>query len=306
MKKYKYLILFLLIGCSYEPYQLVEQSFELMEKHSINSDKIDWDSYPTPYLNYAKKNNSIEVAHELIYAGLYNLEDGHSSLITKEQYDKYFSEKSEIDIPKIDSMLIDDKYGYIKIPPFLSQDKKDGELFARAIQKEIFNLNNAEIKGWIVDLSENSGGNLWPMLAGLSPILKKGVLGYFYKGEDIYIPWSYDGNKLKENGKTVTSTFHNESLFDSNLKIGVIIGEKTGSSGEALVISLMAQPNSKTFGKQTYGLTTGNSVFKLKDGSRILIASSKYADSKKHIVENKLSPDVVTDYPLEEIKSWIN
>jgi len=32
--------------------------------------------------------------------------------------------------------------------------------------------------GWIIDLRGNSGGNMYPMLAGLSSLLGEGVLGY--------------------------------------------------------------------------------------------------------------------------------
>jgi len=306
MKILRTLLLFLLIGCAQEPYKLVEQSMKLIEENSIKKDEIDWETYSPKYIEYAEKNNTTEIAHYLIKKALINLEDGHSMFVSKELYDQYFSSKAKVEIPTIDSMLIDDKYGYIKIPSFLSQDKKAGKQFALAIQEEIHKLDNQNIQGWIIDLSENSGGNMWPMLAGLSPLIENGTLGYFYKGNDKYISWSIKGNRLIEGKKKMNKTFNKTELHHKNQKIAVIIGEKTGSSGEAVAISLQAQKNTKFFGQPTYGSTTGNSVFKIKDGSRLAIASSIMSNSNKEIINGKILPDVITDNPIEEIKTWIN
>ena len=32
--------------------------------------------------------------------------------------------------------------------------------------------------GWIVDLRTDGGGNMWPMMAGLGPILGEGIMGW--------------------------------------------------------------------------------------------------------------------------------
>ena len=56
--------------------------------------------------------------------------------------------------------------------------------------------------GWIVDLRQNGGGNMWPMLAGIGPVLGDGTAGSFVFPEGMTTPylapgatltWSYSG-----------------------------------------------------------------------------------------------------------------
>jgi len=42
---------------------------------------------------------------------------------------------------------------------------------ADTLQATIGRLENAGARGWIVDLRNNGGGNVWPMLAGIGPLL---------------------------------------------------------------------------------------------------------------------------------------
>ena len=49
--------------------------------------------------------------------------------------------------------------------------------YADSLQYQIKLMDNKYIKGWILDLRENSGGNCWPMLTGLGPLLGNGICG---------------------------------------------------------------------------------------------------------------------------------
>jgi hypothetical protein len=51
--------------------------------------------------------------------------------------------------------------------------------FAVQTQELICSLDQVHPGGWIVDLRGNSGGDMWPMVAGLGPIIGDGVLGAF-------------------------------------------------------------------------------------------------------------------------------
>ncbi len=53
--------------------------------------------------------------------------------------------------------------------------------FASLLQREIKELDQNEIDNWIIDLRGNTGGNMYPMYLGLSPILGEGIGGYFQK-----------------------------------------------------------------------------------------------------------------------------
>jgi len=42
-----------------------------------------------------------------------------------------------------------------------------------------------------VDLSNDTGGNMWPMLLGLGPIFGDGIVGYFASHNNSFIGWGY-------------------------------------------------------------------------------------------------------------------
>ena len=52
-------------------------------------------------------------------------------------------------------------------------------LLPQQIQDQIKIMDHPYNIGWIVDLRGNGGGNMWPMLAGIGPILGEGIAGYF-------------------------------------------------------------------------------------------------------------------------------
>ena len=61
--------------------------------------------------------------------------------------------------------------------------------FADAIQAAIRQADRAELAGWIVDLRGNTGGNMWPMLAGFGPVLGEGTAGFFIDPDGVGVPW---------------------------------------------------------------------------------------------------------------------
>ena len=54
--------------------------------------------------------------------------------------------------------------------------------YAKTLQDSIRARDRVGLIGWIVDLRGNSGGNMWPMLAGVGPVLGEGVAGVLQPG----------------------------------------------------------------------------------------------------------------------------
>lgn len=85
-------------------------------------------------------------------------------------------------------------------------------------------------------------------------------------------------------------------LKNKAVKIAVLIGPKTGSSGEMTTISFIGKKNAKLFGAASGGYTTGNGMFKLSDGSNLLLASTYVADRNLKRYMKKISPDVIVNH----------
>src|SRR4029079_934252 len=119
----------------------------------------------------------------------------------------------------------------------------------------------------IVDLQTNTGGNMWPMLAGLGPILGEGALGGFLDVENVEVPWSYQNGVVMEgtHPRARTTGPAYRSTPESS-PIAVLISRATASSGEAVAVAFQGRPQTRFFGGHTRGATTSNDQFPLRDG----------------------------------------
>jgi len=140
------------------------------------------------------------------------------------------------------------------------------------------------LKGWVIDLRKNSGGNMWPMLMGLSPFYEDGVLGYFIgPGEERV--WSKKSNEIFLDKKSQNKRFGinpvDIQLKNKNFKIAVLISRRTSSSGEGVAISFASLPNVKFFGEKSSGHASANEAFKMAESEYLVLTTSIMADRKK-------------------------
>jgi hypothetical protein len=59
----------------------------------------------------------------------------------------------------------------------------------------------ARPRGWIVDLRDNVGGNMWPMLAVAAALLDDGSLGFFVVPGGRCLAWSLDRGCVRLDGR---------------------------------------------------------------------------------------------------------
>jgi C-terminal processing protease CtpA/Prc len=203
-------------------------------------------------------------------------------------------------------------YGYIKVPGFHGGNQKKILAFADALQADLQKLANAGIKGWIVDLRENDGGNQEPMIAGLGPLFSSVKLGSLLDVNNHYSTWNYKKGRYFFDDSMGWKVSRPVTL-KKQLPIAVLTSAQTGSSGEIVTISFICNARTKSFGQPTWGLTTGNGSFDLPDGSQMFIASTHMVDRNGKIYTGPVVPDVViktnSDYKkdivLEAAIEWL-
>lgn len=287
----------------------IEEFKNIVKKNSIFKSKINW---PSIEQNLEKISKGMETSEETgpaiqyIMKALKEAGDNHSFIDSKETYDK--KSISNPTAVEAESKLLDQNIGYIMVPAFSSLSKEVGSSFAEKIQGMIKKLDTEnDIKGWIVDLRRNTGGNMYPMITGLGPLTGEGVLGYFTDSKGKHA-WSY--KKGESNKTTVSNPYF---LKNSDKKIAVLIGPMTASSGEATAISFIGKDNVKTFGQPSAGYTSGNRGFKLSDGRNLQLAASYEMDRKGKEYKEKIQPDVLvppsenksSDEAVTTAKKWI-
>jgi C-terminal processing protease CtpA/Prc len=278
------------ISCN-SPQSYLNKAVDLIKEHSINKDSIDWIRFRKDVLEKGKDAETIKETYPAIRYALRKLGDHHSFLMTPEQC-KTFND-SNLSLPKISSELIDNRIGYIKIPGFMGSVNERAYKFAQQIQDNIRELDKNNIQYWIVDLGDDTGGNMWPMLLGLGPILGDGIAGYFANSDNVYNSWGYSKGTVFCNKNPSMKLNEPYKLKNDIKKLAVIISNQTCSSGEATAVSFIGIKNSCLVGEPTCGNSTANQGFKLSDGAMIYLTVSKFADRNKKIYGVPINPDII-------------
>lgn len=279
---------------------------DIVKQHSIYTDSIDWKSVEEDLKSLGKGLKTVadaRVLNSFVLQQLQKAGDNHSFIQDKVGAQNYAT--SNTVQRKAEAKLLSNGIGYILVPAYGSTNKEVGEEFAKSIQTLIKNLDTEnKISGWVVDLRTNTGGNMYPMISGLGPLLDVGNLGYFMKPGSS-TPWK---NTKTGMGVKLTDPY---KVKNRENKIAVLIGPRTSSSGEMTAITFIGQKNTRLFGEPSGGYITANKMFKLSDGSNLLLASSYVADRNQKKYLKRIYPDVEVkpianqDAALQAAETWL-
>jgi carboxyl-terminal processing protease len=283
----------------------------LIKKNALYADSLNWNELESKLTTLSKGMTTVTECRSVIDTIMQMLKragDRHSFFLPKEAAQK---EKSETyDGKQAESYYLSAGIGYIKVPEFTSFNATACASFASNIQNQIKSLDESHaINGWIVDLRDNTGGNMYPMILGLSALTQDGIYGYII-----------DPKHKKEiamsviNGGTgpvkIEKTY---KIKNSSCKIAILINPFTGSSGEFTAISFLSLPNVETFGQPSAGATTSNYRYDLSDGSYLLLATAYMADRNHKKYLPNIIPDILTpnstdsnmDPALDLAQKWL-
>lgn len=268
-----------------------------IKKHSIFADSLDMQAITEDVDRYADTFKSYKEVGYYYTRLLHKAGDNHSFYISKSTMEHY--SKKQKDSIGFSYRLLDGGIGYLNIPGFLSTDKAVTNGFANQIYDAVRELDtNHDIAGWIVDLRQDDGGNMWPMVLGLSALIGKETPGYF-------------ANSKRETAWRTSSPFNDViittayQLKNAGTKIAVLYSNKTASSGEMTAICFIGKPNSRSFGETTGGFITGNEIFYLSDDNIFVLATTYTLDRNKKKYITGIVPDVVATDALEEAVKWV-
>ena len=190
------------VGSPQEARQYVESVLNIMQAHSINRLTIDWNSFRATVLAEAASAQKIGDTYPALRTALRLLGDGHSFLQVPGGGVIYVPTRS-CGAPQAATPTLPDGVGYVRVGSFGGSGGA-AVAFADGIQEAIRNADRDDLVGWIVDLRGNGGGNMWPMIAGVGPVLGEGVLGYFIDpvGGESGV-WEYRAGASRLDGSTL-------------------------------------------------------------------------------------------------------
>jgi carboxyl-terminal processing protease len=192
-------------------------------------------------------------------------------------------------------------FGYVVLPRCSAKDNDGQLLYAADVRRILTDLTAQSPKGWIVDLRGNTGGNMWPMLAGIGPILGDGSVGSFV-ANDGNVSWFYQDGKTGTRNpaglETVSLTLQEEPVLQSPsvAPVAVLVDSSTASSAEAITIAFHGRPASRSFGSRTAGKSTAVQPFKLDDGAELYVTTAIDADRSGKAYPDGFTPDQVVSF----------
>ena len=145
--------------------------------------------------------------------------------------------------------------------------------------------------GWVVDVQGNLGGNMWPMLSGVSALLPEGPVMFFRDraGEDTAVTVQEDGAGTE--GMTFVSV--GPRTQRDGAPIAVLQDRSTSSSGEAVLAAFRGLPNARSFGQSSSGYGSGNATHVLSDGSRLTLTAAEFVDRGGEVLGDRpVDPDL--------------
>jgi carboxyl-terminal processing protease len=162
---------------------------------------------------------------------------------------------------------------------------------ADSLQQVIARLDTRRISRWIIDLRKNTGGNCWPMLAGIGPLLGDGVCGYFVADNE-RIPITYREGAAFQGRHVLCRVSHNGYHMQCSQKsIVVLTGHGTVSAGEIVALAFKGKEQVCLYGEPTAGLTTANATYTLSDHSMLVLTVCQEADHTGRICQGSIFPD---------------
>ncbi len=222
---------------------------------------------------------------------LYAAGDAHSYLVLRSSRGAFFDMLAPTP-PRVE--LRDDGVALVALSQVaFDNDPAAENAYARDLHAAIARVEARHPRGWIVDLREDGGGSMWPMLAGLSPLVGGPKVGAFVSRE-VVDPWLVADGQAGTGSVPVQATVGPHEPLAIASPVAVLIGPDTASSGESTAIAFEQRPHTRFFGKPTLGLyNSGVSQYSLSDGTMFGIVHVLNADRTGRVREGALVPDAV-------------
>jgi Peptidase family S41 len=268
---------------------------DIAEAKSVNSRTLDWPSVRSQVLAAAGSAETIQDTYPAISLALRLFDDRESYYTASDGHvigPPPVGGCSGSLPPDVPALL--DNVGYVKVDSCLCEGTAVEE-FADAVQSAIRASDRPGLAGWIVDLRGNFGGNMWPMVAGLGPLLGDGVVGYLVEN-DHHNERVYRAGVALNAGEPFARAASPYVLLDRDLKVAVLTDGATASAAEAVAVFFRGRARTRSFGAPTCGHHQLQLDSTLTDGATLSLVTSQHADRTHRRYAGPIAPDeTVTD-----------
>jgi carboxyl-terminal processing protease len=266
----------------------LSKALSIMEEHSLLRHQVDWADVRSKAFSQARGAQKPEDTYGAIGSALHTLGDGHSTFWEPEQAKENLG-SSAVPLDGLQGRSLKNGLGYISLPGVQGSQKTYEEYVGQG-RDAVAKADRTGACGWVVDLRSNTGGNMYPMLAVVGPILGDGKVGMFVDADGKKSVWSIKHGAPYVDGKSA-GWGASQPVARSTPPVAVLTGKRTASAGEAVVVAFRGRPEARFFGEPTYGVPTGNKAYRLSDGAMLILTGVKDADRTGRTYDAAIPPD---------------
>ena len=128
----------------------------------------------------------------------------------------------------------------------------------------------------VVDLSEQTGGNGWPPLFAMYPLFGDANKARWVDRDGNAMPFVHRGYLESKAGRDAPGHVNPFAPFATD-PLAVLVGARTASAGEMLLVALMGEARVRTFGQTSAGMSTANMTYTLPDGALFVLTQARSA-----------------------------
>jgi hypothetical protein len=303
-----------------EALSFLEEALEVMETQALTRAQVDWPGLAARMVARAGMAQTPSDTYDAIRSALRDLNDRHSFLTTPSPPTPAVEEsgparpdrreRGEEGPEPAGRWLEEDRIAYVLVPSHMGTAAQDAE-YSRRLLEIVGGLDARGPRGWVVDLRRNPGGNMWPMLAGIGPVVGEGKLGEFVHPGDARLEWGYRDGKAYLGPMVQAAGPRSLRLKEPDPFVAVLTGPMTASSGEAVAVAFRGRPRTRSFGAGTAGMSSSTFPYPLRDGATIYLTVSEDADRGGFVYGGTIEPDEPVaeeegrDAPLAAAVAWL-
>ncbi len=268
----------------------IDTALAVVRTHALDADTLNWAALRQQTLHRAGGARTSAETHEAVQ-WLVTRVNRHSRLLLPNlwaEIERAVHEKP----PEPTGQLLRNGVAYLALPAFVSSDRALALDYVRSAHRLIGRLAPEATCGWILDLRGNTGGNFSPMLLAAGPLLGEGPAGFSRGGVINISVWGYAGGRGWVDFDTILALGRRDTVAPPQTgRVAVLMGARTASAAEGIVISFRGRPRAASFGASTAGLTTGNKGYRLADGAYMVVTETVLGDRLAREYGGRLQPD---------------
>jgi carboxyl-terminal processing protease len=289
---------------SAEAREYLEFALSKIRTHDFYAREADWPSLEQgAYLRASGAADSSDVYPAILWV-LRSLGDGHGFVIPSDQLDDLegFFHRS-VQVP---STRLVGEVAVLRLPGFgRAPQTRAAHQYVAAAWRALRTMTTS--CGWVLDLRNDLGGDMYPMLGAVASFLDVGKpLGFLSASGDVYWVRVHEGAVWEPGTARELAVDYGSPPTITPRRVAVLIGPDTISAGEATLVALLSQSGVRTFGLPTAGAAGSPKSITMPDGAELWVTEVIDVDAMRTPYPAAIAPDVqVGDEAVAEARDWL-